>query len=138
MSVTTGFPFDQELKFRVPADYLDEFESALQAAGFETNRVLEFSAIQDLVPLAVGLGGGGSLVVLAQLVKTVLRRHDGKRFRAAVGHQVIEADGYSEADVETLLRKVVEANHQVNADWQAHLARRDGSDATDVDPEEQS
>lgn len=109
--VTLGHLEDDSLQLRFPPEYSDEILQLLDEQGIDHNTAAEFSAgptdwIEVVKVLGLAASGAGGLHGLAKVITAFVHRHDGKRFVFKRGGEVIDATGYSQAAIESMLQKM--------------------------------
>lgn len=129
--VTLGHPGDDDLDLRMSPEIVDEVLGSLDEHGIVHGGIIEMSAGQELFIEAVRvLGGAGGLASLASVIKTVVKRHEGKHFLIERGGEKFEANGYSEEAVERILKKRAGEQAARDQEWRRVLVDRDQNDAT--------
>lgn len=129
--VTLGHAGDDDLNLRMSPEIVDEVLSSLDEHGVVHGGIIEMSAGQDLYIEAVRvLAGTGGLASLAAVIKTVVKRNEGKHFLIERDGEKFEADGYSEQAVERILKKRAEEQAARDQEWERVLGDRDQNDAT--------
>ncbi len=87
--VTLGHAGDDSFNLRFPAEYASEVTALLDEHDISHGTVLEFSAGQELwIEAARVLSIPGGLAALASIIKTIVHRHDAKRFILKRGGEV--------------------------------------------------
>lgn len=112
---------DHSLQLRFPPEYSEELLALLDEQGISHNTALEHSAgpaewIEIVEVLGVAFGGAGGLAGLAAAISSFVRRNDGKRFVFKRGGVEVDSAGYSQADLEKLLRQVSARQQENDAD----------------------
>lgn len=129
--VTLGHAGDDEFNLRMSPEIVDEVLSSLDEHGIIHGGIIEMSAGQELYIEAVRvLGGAGGLASLASVIKTVVKRNEGKHFLIERDGEKFEANGYSEKAVERILKKRAEEQTARDQEWKRVLGDRDQNDAT--------
>lgn len=129
--VTLGHPGDDDFNLRMSPEIVDEVLSSLDEYGMVHGGILEMAAGQELYIEAVRvLGGAGGLASLASVIKTVVKRNEGKHFLIERDGEKFEANGYSEKAVERILKKRAEEQEARDQEWKRLLGDRDQNDAT--------
>jgi hypothetical protein len=98
------------LSLSMSPSIVDEVLELLDEHGLKHGSVLLASADYNLwVETVRVIGGAGGLAALASVIRTVIRRHDGKRvlIERPDGGKT-ELQGYSEESIERFLQKRVE------------------------------
>jgi hypothetical protein len=109
--VTLGHVGDDSLQLRFPPEYSEEISQLLDEHNIDHNTAAEFSAgpvewievVKVLGTAAAGIGGLGGL---AAVMTAFVRRHQDKRFIFKRGDVEIDAAGYSQKAVESMLQKL--------------------------------
>lgn len=129
--VTLGHAGDGDLNLRMSPEIVDEVLRALDEHGIVHGGIIEKSAGQDLYIETVRvLGGAGGLASLASIIKTVVKRHEDKRFVIERDGEKLEANGYSEQAVERILKKRAAEQAARDQEWKRVLGDRDQNDDT--------
>jgi hypothetical protein len=124
--VTLGHTGDRSFNLRFPSDYAPEIIALLDEHEIAHDTILEFSAGQELWIEAVRvLSVPGGLAALASIIKTVVHRHDGKRFILKRGGEEFEATGFSEEKVRGFLEKAAADQVARDAEWGRVLRAQD-------------
>lgn len=131
ISIDNGFPGDGTLKFYVSSSALGlDLERDLQAAGVETNRLLEFSDMaRDVMVFAVAFTGAGGVRHLAQLLDAFFHRNDGKEITLKADGE-IAVKGLTVNDFEQVLKAQVERQHTVDENWRQSTSAIPASDSS--------
>lgn len=109
--------FDGELKLRFPEDYSEELKALLDEHGLSHSTAAEFSSGVDLAIEVVNvLEVPGALAALAAVIRTIVHRHDGKKFVLKRGDVEIQASGYSEKHVKKLLDEAARRQAELDGD----------------------
>lgn len=102
--VTLGHAGDNSLNLRFPPQYADEILPLLDENGVDHNSAIELSADSNLwIEVVHVLAVPGGLTALAAVLRTIVHRHDGKRFVLKRGDYEVDARGYSEKETEQFL-----------------------------------
>ena len=118
--VTPGHTGDDSLILRFPVEFHEEVLVLLDEQHIQHGTALELSADQPLwLEVVHVLSIPGGLAALAAVIRTMVRRHDGKRFVLKRGEFEIEASGYSEKAVQRFL----EAQKKEQAELDANTRR---------------
>lgn len=119
--VTLGHPGDGSFNLRMSPSIADEVRALLDEHELAHGRIAEFSAGPELAVEAVyalAAGGTGGLALLARVIITVIKRHDGKHFLLERNGEKFEASGYSEKDIERFLEKRAEEQAHQDKEWE--------------------
>ncbi|GAA1753733.1 hypothetical protein [Aeromicrobium alkaliterrae] len=129
--VTLGHPGDDTFNLRMSPGIVDEVLASLDEQGIAHGGIIEMSAGPELYIEAVRvLGGAGGLAALASVIKTVVKRNEGKHFLIERDGEKIEADGYSEDAVERILKNRAEEQAARDQEWKRVLGDQDQSGDT--------
>lgn len=103
--VTNDLPGEGNLMLRLSPELAEDVRALLDENGLEHSPAAEFSDGPQLVLETVQILGAtaANLTALAAVIRTVVRRHDGRKIVIDGGR--LEATGYSIHDVELLLEK---------------------------------
>lgn len=124
--VTLGHAGDHDLNLRMSPEIVDQVLGLLDEHGIVHGGIIEMSAGTELYIEAVRvLGGTGGLALLASVIKTVVKRNEGKHFLIERGGETFEADGYSEKAVERILQKRAEEQAARDQEWKRLLDDRE-------------
>jgi len=119
--VTLGHVGGSGFVLRFPVEYSDEVLALLDENNIGHNTAMELSADQPLwlevvEVLAVPGTVTASLGALGSVIKTLVKRHDGKRFVLKRDEFEVEASGYSEEAVERFLEQRVRDQAKLDAE----------------------
>lgn len=113
--ITPGF--DGGFNLRFPEEYVDEIKALLDEHGLSHSTAAEFSSGVDLAIEAVKvLGVPGALAGLAAVIRTVVHRHDGKKFVLKRGDQEIQAAVYSDKQVKDLIDEAARTQAELDSE----------------------
>ncbi len=116
--VTLGHTGDGSWNLRFPSEYAPEISALLDEHDIGHGTVLEFAAGTELWIEAVSvLSVSGGLAALASIIKTIVRRHDGKRFMLKRDGEELEAVGFSERKVFEFLEEMAAKQATRDAEW---------------------
>lgn len=109
--ITLGHLGDDSLQLRFPPEYSDEILTLLDEQSIDHNTAVEFSAepadwIEVVKVLGIAASSAGGLHGLAKVITAFVHRHDGKQFVFTKGGETVDAKGYSQAAVETMLQQM--------------------------------
>lgn len=116
--VTPGF--DGAFNLRFPEEYRDEILALLDESDLKHSTAGEFSATVDLLIESVSVVGPAALGSLAFVIRTLVHRHDKKKFVLKRGDFEVEASGYSDERVREFLE--IEAHRQAELEDQRRKA----------------
>lgn len=124
--VTLGHAGDDDFNLRMSPEIVDEVLGLLDEHGIVHGGIIEMSAGQELYIEAVRvLGGAGGLASLASVIKTAMKRNEGKHFLIERDGEKLEADGYSDKAVERILKKRAEEQAARDLEWKRVLEDRE-------------
>ncbi|MER6970517.1 hypothetical protein ABT304_05625 [Nocardioides sp. NPDC000445] len=120
--VTTGYGNDGCLKVYMSPSIADEVRALFDEHGLAHSRSGEYSQGNELIIASVEvIQTAGGLTALGYIIRTLVHRHDGKKFRFDRNAGTVDAEGYSEEEVTRLLEKTAQMQAKVDAQWQKEL-----------------
>ena len=127
--VTLGHVGEGAFVLRFLVEYSEEIFALLDEAKVSHNTALELSADQPLwleVVEELALPGAlpAGLTAIASVIKTIVKRHAGKRFILKQGELEIQADGYSEKTVERFFQRRVRDQAELDTETRRVLGLR--------------
>lgn len=128
--VTLGHVGGGSLNLRFPLEYREEILALLDENEIDHSTAVELSAGPNLwIEIVQVLAGPGvtaaAMGSLASVIKTIVRRHDGKKFVLKQGEFEVEATGYSEKAVEEFLKQRVRDQAEQDAETRRVLGISD-------------
>lgn len=132
MAFEIGIPVPGAMLLDVPEEYVREVEAALRGQGIEPDHRVQHSLDPPTVGLILQVAGaaGAGLGGLAAAVRVVLRRHDGKRVTVPTPDGPLEVQGFSDDQLEKVLREAAAYSRKRYAEWRAAAGLED--DAAEV------
>lgn len=130
MAFEIGIPVPGAMLLDVPEKYVEEVEDALRDQGIEPDRGVQYSSDPATVGLIVqGIAAGGAVFGgLVAMVRVILRRHDGKRVTIPTPDGPLEVQGFSDEQLEEVLREAAAYSRKRYAEWRAAAGLEDDTD----------
>ena len=121
MALEMWIPVPGAMLLDVPDEYAEEVEAALRDQGIVPDRGVQYSWDPATVGLILqGAGAVGAVLGgLAAALRVLLRRHDGKRVTVPTPDGPLEIQGFSDDQVEKVLREAAAYSRERYAEWRA-------------------
>jgi hypothetical protein len=136
-----AIPGEKLLKIRITPGFDAELSEMLEAEGYPTGKIREFSVGGDLATLAVRFAAspGVDLAGIAAVLSAFLRKNQHKSVSVSSGEQTANVQGFSDKKTRELLELVLKdveiKQRELDASWARIQAETSARETPDDDGE---